>query len=204
MWNVGTKGRYGIVAVCAAVLGLLAACGQPHVQLPPLPEQTAVVSEEYRIGPEDVVEVTVWKNPDLSRVVTVRPDGKISLPLIGDVAAAGKTAPQLAQEITELLKAYYKEPPQVSVVLQQVNSYAIYVIGEVRNPGKHVVKTGTTFLQAVALAGGFTEFASTNHIVLRRRIAKDQEAAMILRYRDVVAGVQDNIVLMPGDTLIVQ
>jgi polysaccharide export outer membrane protein len=149
------------------------------------------------------VEVQVWKNPDLSRTVTVRPDGKISLPLIGDVQAAGQTAAQLTEAVTEKLKTYYKEPAQVTVIVTQVNSYAIYILGEVRGQGKHVVRSGTTFLQAISLAGGFTPFASTSKITLRRRGADGKESAILIRYKDVLAGRQANLVLKPGDTIIV-
>jgi len=96
-----------------------------------------------------------------------------------------------------------KEAAQVSVVVRQVNSYAIYTLGQVRNPGRYVVRTGTTFLQAVALSGGFTEFATTKQIILRRRMDGGEETAMLLRYRDIVVGKQQNIVLKPGDTIIV-
>jgi polysaccharide export outer membrane protein len=182
---------------------LLVSCAEHAGQLPLLAEEEKVGEQEYLIGPEDVVEVMVWKNPDLSREVTVRPDGKLSLPLIGDVQAAGITVPQLTEQIAEKLKGYYKEPPQVSVIVRQVNSYAVYVLGAVRNPGRYVVKSGTTFLQAIALAQGFTEFAATKKIILRRRVAGGEEAAMPVRYQDVVAGKQQNIVLKPGDTIIV-
>lgn len=161
-------------------------------------------AQEYLIGPEDVVEVMVWKNADLSRTTSVRPDGKISLPLIGDIQAAGLTAEQLRGSIAESLQSYYKEPPQISVILQQINSYAIYVLGEVRSPGKYVVKTDTTFLQAVTLAGGFTEFASKNRIVIRRREGERlQESSMGIKYAEVIAGRQRNILLRPGDTIII-
>jgi len=96
----------------------------------PSQEEEALL-QDYVIGSEDSVEVQVWKNPDLSRTVTVRPDGKISLPLIGDVQAAGQTATQLTEAVTEKLKTFYKEPAQVTVIVSQVNSYAIYVLGEV-------------------------------------------------------------------------
>jgi polysaccharide export outer membrane protein len=156
------------------------------------------------LGAADVVEVLVWKNPDLSKTVTVRPDGKISLPLIGDVQAAGLTAAQLSEKIGEQLTPYYKEPTPVSVVVQEVNSYAVYILGEVRNPGKYVVKSGTTFIQAIALAGGFTEFASTNKItLLRRNDTNTKDIPMGIRYRDVVSGHQNNIVLKPNDNIIV-
>ncbi len=150
------------------------------------------------------MEVIVWKNEDLSRVVNVRPDGKISLPLIGDMQAAGLTTEQLNEAIVEELKRYYKESPRVSVILQQVNSYAIYILGQVKAPGRHVVKTGTTFLQALSLSGGFGEFAATNRIIVRRQNGnKNGETAMRFRFKDVVAGKQNNILLKSGDTIIV-
>jgi len=162
-----------------------------------------LLSQDYIIGSEDSVEVQVWKNPDLSRTVTVRPDGKISLPLIGDVQAAGQSAAQLTEAVTEKLKAYYKEPAQVTVIVNQVNSYAIYVLGEVKGQGKHVVRSGTTFLQAISLAGGFTPFASKNKITLRRRGGDGKETALLIRYKDVLAGQQANLILKPGDTILV-
>lgn len=129
-WCLRVKGS-GYLAIWLGTIALLFACSPSSV--PPVPpeaqpaeqRQNAPV-EDYQIGPEDVVEVMVWKNEDLSRVVNVRPDGKISLPLIGDLKAAGQTAEQLKVSIAEALKQYYKEPPQVSVIVQQVNSYAIY------------------------------------------------------------------------------
>ena len=190
---------------CSLLFPLLYACSvqvAPSSTSMPSQEEEAL-SQDYVIGSEDSVEVQVWKNPDLSRTVTVRPDGKISLPLIGDVPAAGQTATQLTEAVTEKLKTYYKEPAQVTVIVSQVNSYAIYVLGEVRTQGKHVVRSGTTFLQAVSLAGGFTPFASTSKIALRRRGSAGKETSMPIRYKDVLAGYQANLVLKPGDTIIV-
>jgi polysaccharide export outer membrane protein len=162
------------------------------------------ITENYLIGPEDVLEVMVWKNTDLTRVVRVRPDGKVSLPLLGDLQAAGLTATQLQDTISTGLAQYYKEPPQVSVLVQEVNSYAIFLLGEVRKPGRYVVKTGTTFLQALTLAGGFTDFAATNRIIIRRQDPTNHdETVMSLRYRDVVASQQGNVLLQPGDTIII-
>lgn len=183
------------------VLPLCGACTPSVTSPPPAPAVETV--QEYLLGPEDVVDVQVWKNPDLTRVVHVRPDGKISLPLVGDVQAAGLTATQLAEKITEKLKEFYKELPQVTIIVQQVNSYAIYVLGEVRNQGKHLVRTGTTFLQALTIAGGFTQFASTNKVVIRRRNAEGKEVSIPLRYKDIVAGSQGNLTLRPGDVIIV-
>ena len=190
---------------CSLLFPLLYVCSAPVAPSPTaLPAQEdEVLAQDYVIGPEDSVEVQVWKNPDLSRTVTVRPDGKISLPLIGDVPAAGQTATQLTEAVTEKLKTYYREPAQVTVIVNQVNSYVIYVLGEVKTQGKQVVRSGTTFLQAVSLAGGFTPFASTSKITLRRRGSAGKETAISIRYKDVLTGRQANLVLKPGDTIIV-
>jgi polysaccharide biosynthesis/export protein len=190
---------------CSLLLPLMSSCSAPvGPSLTATPSGEEVLPpQEYIIGSEDSVEVQVWKNPDLSRTVTVRPDGKISLPLIGDVQAAGQSAAQLTEAVTEKLKAYYKEPPQVTVIVTQVNSYAIYVLGEVKGQGKQVVRSGTTFLQAISLVGGFTPFASKNKITLRRRADDGKETVHHIRYKDVLAGQQANLILKPGDTIIV-
>ena len=190
---------------CSLLLPLLYSCSTqmaPSLTATPSGEEESP-SQDYIIGPEDTVEVQVWKNPDLSKTVTVRPDGKISLPLIGDVQAAGQTAAQLTEAVTEKLKTYYKEPAQVTVIVHQVNSYAIYVLGEVKGQGKQVVRSGTTFLQAISLAGGFTPFASKNKITLRHRGSDGKETVLLIRYKDVMAGQQANLILKPGDTIIV-
>jgi polysaccharide export outer membrane protein len=189
---------YGLVAT------MLVSCAQQGPQITHLPVDTpSAVEDGYLIGSEDTIEVLVWKNADLSRVVSVRPDGKISLPLIGDVQAAGKTVMQLNAELAERLNKYYKETPQVSVILQQVNSYSIYVLGEVKNPGKYLVKSGTTFLQAITLAGGFTEFASKNRVMVRRKNNDSSESVISIKYRDILAGLQNNIMMSPGDTILI-
>ena len=164
------------------------------------------ITEDYEIGPEDVLEVLVWRNEALSKVVTVRPDGKISLPLIGDVQTAGQTADQVREAIVGKLSPYYNEAPQVSLIVKEVNSYVIYIMGEVQRPAQYTVKRGTTFLQAVALAGGFTPFASTNDvIVLRNTYENNGQLALNLRYKDIVSGKHEknNILLKSGDTIII-
>jgi polysaccharide export outer membrane protein len=158
---------------------------------------------EYRFGPDDLVEIHVWKEPDLSREVTVRPDGKISLPLVGDVHAAGFTAEELSAAITQELNGYYKEQPEVSAIVKQVNSSFIYVLGEVESQGKFELRNGTTLLQAIALAGGFNEFASRNKIIVRRKMAGGEEVTLGFRYKDIIAGREKNIELKPGDTIVV-
>jgi len=168
-------------------------------------KSSLIVTTDYLLGPEDVLEITVWRNVDLSKTVTVRPDGKISLPLIGDVSAVGKTTVQLADEISGKLKEY-KENPQVTILVKEVNSYAIYVLGEVAHPGKFPLKSKTTLLQAITVSGGFTATAARNKIVVFR-FAKDGTGQIKIKasYADIVLreGSNQNIELKPGDQIVV-
>ena len=165
-------------------------------------------SNEFLLGPEDVLEVIVWRNQDLSRQVVIRPDGMISMPLIGDVQANGLTANQLAARIAERLKEF-KENPSVSVSVKEVNSYNIYVLGEVSKPGKYQLKSHTSVLQAIAMAGGFTSFASKNKLQVVRNSSngdgQPHEVRIRLRYDDLLAGTGDpgNFILKSGDTVVV-
>lgn len=158
---------------------------------------------DYVIGPEDIIEVSVWKNAALSKIVTVRPDGKISLPLIGDIRAAGITASELKKVIADRLLEY-KETPEVSVILQQVNSYMFYIMGEVLKPGKYPMKSQATLLQAITMAGGFTQFASKNKILLLRRNGSE-EIRIKFRYDDIITGKKGTMdpILLPGDRVVV-
>ncbi len=185
----------------------ISACS--HGGVPPeVLEEAANTPEEFLIGPEDVLEVNVWRNQDLTREVIVRPDGMISMPLIGDVQASGLTSEQLAQGISERLKQF-KESPTVSVHVTQVNSYVVYVIGEVPSPGKLQLKSYTTILHAIALSGGFTEFASRNDMqVIRRRANGDgtpREVHIPVSYDDLLAGEGEpgNFILKSGDIVVV-
>lgn len=165
-------------------------------------------ADEFLLGPEDVLTVTVWKNPDLSRDLVVRPDGMISMPLVGDIQASGLVADDLARQIAERLKGFM-ESPTVSVSVTQVNSYSIFVLGEVRTPGKFPLKSYATVLHAIALAGGFTEFASRNDIqVIRHSPNGDgapQEIHIPVRYDDLVSGGNGarNFFLQSGDIMVV-
>ncbi|MDH4303387.1 MAG: polysaccharide biosynthesis/export family protein, partial [Nitrospira sp.] len=116
---------------------------------------------EFLLGSEDQIEINVWKNPDLSRITLIRPDGYVSMPIIGDVQAAGLTADALAAQITERLKGYIQNP-SVSVNVKELNSYSVFVLGEVTKPGKYQLKSYVTVLQAISMAGGFTNYASKN------------------------------------------
>src|SRR5215472_90718 len=162
------------------------------------------VTPDYLLGPEDVLEITVWRSADLSRVVTVRPDGKVSLPLIGDVSAMGKTATQLSGDISAKLKEY-KENPQVSIVVKEVNSYAVYVLGEIMKPGKYPLRIKTTLLQAITLASGFTATAARNKIVVFRFGKDGHQTKIKASYDDIVLrdGSSQNIELKPGDQIVV-
>jgi polysaccharide export outer membrane protein len=126
--------------------------------------------DEYRLGPEDVIEVFVWKEPELSTTVVVRPDGKISLPLANEVEASGKTAVELQQEITDRLGKNVVRPV-VNVMVKQVNSLKISVLGEVRRPDVYKIKNRVTVLDAIAMAGGFTDLARPNRVIVLRNTA---------------------------------
>ncbi|HJS66386.1 MAG TPA: polysaccharide biosynthesis/export family protein [Nitrospiraceae bacterium] len=168
-------------------------------------KSSLIVTSDYTIGPEDVLEITVWRNTDLSKVVAVRPDGRISLPLIGDVGAAGRTAAELAGAIAEKLKEF-KENPQVSIVVKEVNSYAIYVLGEVTKPGKYPLLSKTTLLQAITLASGFTPAAARNKMVIFRFGDQNGKDIKIkASYDDIIMRDESpqNIQLKPGDTIVV-
>lgn len=164
-----------------------------------------IVTPEYIIGPEDVLEITVWKNADLSKQVQVRPDGRISLPLLGDISAVAKTPTQLTEEISAGLRAYM-ENPTISIMIKDVQSYNIYVLGEVNKPGKFPLKSKTTLLQGITVAGGFTPMAARNKIVVFR-FTKDGEGQTKLKasYDDIVVrdGSSQNIELKPGDQIVV-
>jgi len=168
-------------------------------------KSSLILTPDYIIGPEDVLEITVWKNQDLSKVVAVRPDGRISLPLIGEVTAVGKTPVQVTEEISLKLKEY-KENPQVSIVLKEVNSYAIFVLGEVAKPGKYPLKSKTTLLQGISIAGGFTAMAARNKLVVFRfGVNGGGQERVKASYDDIVLrdGSLQNIELKPGDTVVV-
>jgi len=200
-----------IVAECLAVIAvtvLLIAAGGCGGTSQAVPEEANRPAMDFLLGPEDVLEVVVWKNQDLSRQVVVRPDGMISLPLIGDVRASGFTANELAHEISQQLKTF-KEYPTVSVSVKEVNSYIVYLLGEVSKPGKYQLKSYTTVLQAVALAGGFTPFASKNRMHVLRNSRNGggmpHEMRIPVKYDELVSGTgaEGNFYLRSGDTIVV-
>jgi polysaccharide export outer membrane protein len=163
----------------------------------------ATTDPSYIIGPEDVLDVNVWKEPDMTRIVPVRPDGKITLPLINDVQAAGSTPQQLAAAVTDKLRKYMTEP-QVTVIVTQINSQRIFVVGEVLRAGAFPLVPGTTVLQALANAGGFTTFANVKKIHVMRMV-DGKHTELPFNYREVLKGnnPEQNIKLEPGDTVVV-
>lgn len=166
------------------------------------PDPASQVPSTYVIGADDVLYVSVWKEPDLTNTLPVRPDGKISLPLLNDVQAAGLTPTQLAESITEKLKKYITDP-HVTVVVTQMNSQRIYVMGEVQHTGAMTLLPGMTVLQALASAG-FTQFANTKGIYLLRTEHGTQQKIPI-NYKKLVKGeeMDQNLKLRPGDTIVV-
>jgi len=164
---------------------------------------TATTDPTYQIGPEDVLDINVWKEPDVSRVVPVRPDGKISLPLINDVQAAGISPQELAKTVSDKLRKYLNEP-QVTVIVTAINSQRVFVVGEVLRAGAFPLIPGMTVLQALSSAGGFTTFADVKKVhIMRQRDGKLVE--LPFNYRDVLKGdnPNQNIKLEPGDTVVV-
>ena len=160
-------------------------------------------SDKYVIGPEDVLSIHVWKEDALTRQVPVRSDGKISLPLIDEVQAAGLTPVQLKEKLTLRLKEFM-DNPNVSVIVTQANSQKVYVSGEVRTPGVYPLRGETTLLQVIPMAGGFTEWADQKKVlVIRKEGEKDRR--IVVNYKKIVSGddMGSNIVLKPGDTIIV-
>jgi polysaccharide export outer membrane protein len=157
---------------------------------------------DYVIGADDTLHITVWKEPDMTVTLPVRPDGKISIPLLNDVQAAGMTPMQLGSSITEKLKKYIADP-RVTVVVTAMNSQRIYVLGEVTHTGAMALLPHMTVLQALASAG-FTQFANLKAIYLLRR-ESGQETKVPFNYKEAIKGrgTQQNIVLKPGDTLVV-
>ncbi|PYX73877.1 MAG: sugar transporter [Acidobacteria bacterium] len=161
-----------------------------------------LASPDYVIGPEDTLHISVWKEPDLTATLPVRPDGKVSMPLLNDVQAAGLKPMQLADSITEKLRKYIADP-RVTVVVTAMNSQRIYVLGEVLHTGAMPLIPGMTVLQALASAG-FTQFANTKGIYVLR-VENGKQRKIPFNYKQVIKGeaTEQNIILKPGDTIVV-
>lgn len=158
----------------------------------------------YAIGIGDVLEISVWKNPELGVTTPVRPDGRISVPLLGDVQASGMTPLALRQTLTDRFKEYITAPG-VSVVIKEINSRKVFVTGEVENPGAYDLQPRTKLMQVVAMAGGLTPYAKKKVIVLRDSRDGKEDRRFEVDLGSILSGKRpsDNLVLLPGDTLIV-
>ena len=203
----GRQTRALLAGVCLLMLGAGPVAQQPaNTARPPagvnVPAGVAV-PVDYVIGPSDVLTVVFWRDKDISSDVTVRPDGKITLPLINEVQASGLTPEQLRAQVTAVA-AKYVEDPTVTVVVKTINSRKLFITGQVAKPGEYPLGTPTTVLQLIALAGGLHEFADSKNI----RIVRTENGRTLsykFNYRDVSEGknLRQNIELKPGDTVVV-
>ena len=159
--------------------------------------------EEFVLGIEDKLSVSVWKEPDLTKTVAIRPDGKITFPLVGDVQAAGRAPRQLTEDLTKLLGRFIKEPV-VTVVVEEINNFKVFVLGEVTIQGALNLRRRTRLLEAIALSGGMSRFADKSNLLLLR-FEDGKEIRTKIDYRKVVSGERPelNVYLKPGDTIIV-
>jgi len=171
------------------------------IRRPALPSTGSQPDPSYRLGPEDQLRISVWDNKELTLDLVVRPDGKISMPLLQDVPAEGLTAAQLAADIQEGLSAFIVSP-EVSVIVLQVNAPKYYIMGYVTRPGTFPLRGDTSVLQALALAGGLTQFASPRSIKLIRATRGKQDVRKI-NYYDVIESGEGNYLLKSGDTIVV-
>jgi polysaccharide export outer membrane protein len=175
----------------------------PQKNAAPSPAPVSVADADYKIGPQDMINIDVWKEQEITRTIPVRPDGKISLPLLNDVQAAGLTAMQLAGSIRDGLTKYINNP-QVTVTVTQINSRRVFITGEVAHSGALPLLPNMTVLQALSSAGGFTQFAREKSIYVLR-VVDGKQTKIPFNYRDVVRGKhsEQNILLESGDVIVV-
>ncbi len=185
-----------LTLLAAWVLG----AGVASAQAPPPVENLA---PSYIIGPDDVLSVVFWRDKDMSTDVVVRPDGKISLPLVNDIQAGGLTPSQLRDNVNTIARRYVEEP-NVTVVVKQINSRKLFITGQVEKPGPYPMGGPTTVLQLISMAGGLKEFTDGKKILIMR--TKDgKQTGRVFNYREVTSGkhLEQNIELQPGDTVVV-
>jgi polysaccharide export outer membrane protein len=165
--------------------------------------KAATDDPNYSIAPEDVLTIDVWKEPEISRTVPVRRDGRISLPLLNDLQAAGLTPTQLGSEIVEKLRATIVHP-QVTVIVAQMSSLRIYILGQVNRGGAYPLVPEMTVMQALSIAGGFTPYANVKKIHVMRK-GNGADHIFVVNYKEVTSGrkAEQNIQLKPGDTIVV-
>jgi polysaccharide biosynthesis/export protein len=200
--------RQWLIGSVVAVLSLvICGCTPPVSHLTEAQAAAAAVAtpdqEKYLLGPEDALEVSVWKEPDLTKQLVVRPDGKITYPLIGEVQAAGQTVKQLQTEILKRLEKYVTDA-HVTVILLKAQNYKVYVTGKVNKPGEFLTGKPVNVMQAISMAGGLTPFASPGSIMVLRSIGGKEEV-FPFNYKDVAKGqfLEQNRTLLPGDVVVV-
>jgi polysaccharide export outer membrane protein len=205
-----------LALVVLASIGVLAQSDRPSGQPAPAAgarknagdhesaRKTAASDDSYVIGANDVLAINVWKEPEVSRSVPVRSDGKISLPLVGELQASGQTPRQLEQEISKRLQSYISEP-EVTVIVSDSKSQKVNILGMVTRPGAYLLTSSTTVLDAVAMAGGFKDFAKQKSIYVLRQAPDGTQKRMPFNYKDVIKGKnpEQNIRLQAGDTVVV-
>lgn len=198
-----------VICACCVVPGWLAAQtdegkNSTHTVADKTGAAPKVHDDTYVIGADDILAVSVWKEPDVSRTVPVRSDGKISLPLAGEVQASGQTPHQLEQELTAKLRSFISEP-EVTVIVSEVRSQKFNVLGQVQRPGTYPLTSASTVLDAIALAGGFRDFAKQKSIYVLRQNPDGGQSRLPFNYKDVIKGksASQNVKLQARDTVVV-
>jgi polysaccharide export outer membrane protein len=200
--KTGDTMRFTILFTAVLFAGFLASAAAQRSATNPIAR--AYGESEFKLGPDDVIEVFVYKEPDLSPTVVVRPDGKVSLPLIGELSVNGKTAVDLQKEIAQKLTHYISEPV-VNVIVKEVNSAKVSVLGEVKTPGMYKIKDRATVIDAIALAGGFTEYAKRDKVTLIRIDQSGQQHASQINVEDQLKGRKGDLYyILPYDKIYVQ
>jgi polysaccharide export outer membrane protein len=205
--------RKGMPVLVLLLLLLIGAFAQSNSTSHPAPATAATdkpatskahSDNSYVIGANDALAIDVWKEPNVSRSVSVRSDGKISLPLVGELQASGQTPQQLEQEITKRLQSYISEP-EVTVIVTESKSQKVNILGMVARPGAYLLTSSTTILDAVAMAGGFKDFAKQKSIYVLRQAPDGTQQKIPFNYKDVIKGKnpEQNIRLQAGDTVVV-
>ena len=199
-WTIGSL---GVLFSLVVILG----CTPPVSHLTEAQAAAAVVAtpdqDKYLLGPEDAIEISVWKEPDLTKQLVVRPDGKITYPLIGELQAAGRTVKQLQEEILKRLEKFVTDA-HVTVILLKAQNYKIYVTGKVNKPGDFLTGKPVNVMQAISMAGGLTPFASPGSIMVIRSMGGKEEV-FPFNYKEVAKGqiFEQNRILLPGDVVVV-
>lgn len=194
---------HSVIAALLLCFLTLSSCADPVTEVPNFRRVPPTEERAYVIGPDDLLQIVVWKNESLSKEVRVRPDGKVTLPLINDVQAGGMTPAVLRDVIAKRLEKFV-EVSGVTVIVKEINSSKVSVLGQVKKPGIYPLRGDLTVLDAIAMAEGFNEFAATERMVIIRKNGKETQWIK-LRYQDVIQGkiTGDRLFLAAGDTLVV-